>query len=553
MGNITRIAFCGLRTLKALTAPSPDIGSGLYYWPEESDWYEAKKINLLVGPNGAGKSTILDVLSLVNDPRRLATLPRENRRFDSAAALCIDFDSKTRLRVEIQPNSKNDAPSEANLVSGIDSQHIHVRVVTLADGQPDRKLNGLALNVSKVALAVATEKSLAAIFEECRTEVRYWKFSPNLRPQDVVKVLNKAGKLLSGLISSPGVAWNGEGDQTSFYAKQAAPFVLVSGEAERVGVCLADDQAQFSNVSIATLPSGWQQLVSILAWLEAIPRGCVALIDEPETHLHPSLQRHLVERMNQIAEERFLQLFIATHSPSIQNPAAWRGHEDQVCVFQANGSGLSKEPNLWRLLDELGVRSSDIAQSNGIIWVEGPSDRIYLKHWLTMWCRNQHPPALEPIENVDYSFAFYGGSILSHYAATESDGKFIDLLRVNRNMALFMDRDNDFSNALDGSLLCLNENSAKWRIIQEFEKLDGPHCKHWVTDGYTIESYLPAKFIAAHFENKDGQLVPKWRTKAAISGLYVSDYSSFTTAVANPVVLGPKIAELHALITRWTR
>ena len=33
------------------------------------------------------------------------------------------------------------------------------------------------------------------------------------------------------------------------------------------------------------------------------------------------------------------------------------------------------------MLNDLDVRASDLLQSNGIIWVEGPSDRIYIKRW----------------------------------------------------------------------------------------------------------------------------------------------------------------------------
>lgn len=29
-------------------------------------------------------------------------------------------------------------------------------------------------------------------------------------------------------------------------------------------------------------------------------------------------------------------------------------------------------------LDDLGVKASDLLQANGIIWVEGPSDRAYI-------------------------------------------------------------------------------------------------------------------------------------------------------------------------------
>ena len=31
------------------------------------------------------------------------------------------------------------------------------------------------------------------------------------------------------------------------------------------------------------------------------------------------------------------------------------------------------------VLSNLGIRASELLQSNGVIWVEGPSDRVYIK------------------------------------------------------------------------------------------------------------------------------------------------------------------------------
>lgn len=36
------------------------------------------------------------------------------------------------------------------------------------------------------------------------------------------------------------------------------------------------------------------------------------------------------------------------------------------------------------LLNDLDIRVSDLVQTNRIIWVEEPSDRIYVKRWLQL-------------------------------------------------------------------------------------------------------------------------------------------------------------------------
>lgn len=124
-----------------------------------------------------------------------------------------------------------------------------------------------------------------------------------------------------------------------------------------------------------------------------------------------------------------------------------------------------------RILDDLGVKASDIFQANGIVWVEGPSDRIYIKKWLRII-----DPELE--ENEHFSFVYYGGKLLSHYSACEED-EMIDLLLVNRNSAIVMDSD---IKVAGGTI-----NKTKKRITEEFgrKKL---FC--WTTEGREIENYI---------------------------------------------------------------
>ena len=40
-------------------------------------------------------------------------------------------------------------------------------------------------------------------------------------------------------------------------------------------------------------------------------------------------------------------------------------------------------------LDDLGASGADILQCNGVVWVEGPSDVIYLREWLRMHARKE--------------------------------------------------------------------------------------------------------------------------------------------------------------------
>ncbi|MBW9336678.1 hypothetical protein FEE59_24470 [Herbaspirillum sp. RU 5E] len=164
----------------------------------------------------------------------------------------------------------------------------------------------------------------------------------------------------------------------------------------------------------------------------------------------------------------------------------------------------------------------------------------------------QHANAkTEPIENVDYSFCFYGGAVLSHMSVSDQDS-FISMLSMNRNIVLVMDRDKDFAEDTNGNLVCIEKNSAKARVLNELEKLEKDSYQVWVTDKYTIESYLPAAILNKYFiEDAEKRLVLKRSTKVAISIEYVEEYSKFDECTILPEKLKAHIATLENLIARW--
>jgi hypothetical protein len=127
----------------------------------------------------------------------------------------------------------------------------------------------------------------------------------------------------------------------------------------------------------------------------------------------------------------------------------------------------------------MGYKASDLLQSNGIIWVEGPSDRVYLNTWLTL-------VAPDLVEGTHYSVAFYGGKVLAHFTAAEEPVEdLVQVLRINRNAVVMMDRDGDDETAV------LNKNK---KCIQE--ELVSGFC--WVTRGREVENYLPQELIARY-------------------------------------------------------
>jgi hypothetical protein len=139
--------------------------------------------------------------------------------------------------------------------------------------------------------------------------------------------------------------------------------------------------------------SGFLQWLSVFA-LATDPEIDVLLLDEPDAHLHPSLQEQLIDGLRQLSADRRKQVLIATHSAEILR------HAEPTDIFQVRKGGggyLKEEKQKVGLLAGLGTdyapRVDKAKRTKRILFVEGRSDLAVLKvlaeiletHWPESW------------------------------------------------------------------------------------------------------------------------------------------------------------------------
>ena len=105
-------------------------------------------------------------------------------------------------------------------------------------------------------------------------------------------------------------------------------------------------------VALTDVGFGVSQVLPALVLLYYVPKGSTVLMEQPEIHLHPSVQSGLADVMLNVAETRDVQIIVESHSEHLMRRLQRRVAEEEAS---------SEDVKLYFVSSEGGVaRASDL-------------------------------------------------------------------------------------------------------------------------------------------------------------------------------------------------
>ncbi|MBS3913564.1 MAG: ATP-binding protein [Bacteroidetes bacterium] len=189
--------------------------------------------------------------------------------------------------------------------------------------------------------------------------------------------------------------------------------------------------------------------------------------EEPDIFLHPGFQRLFIDVLTSDSFKN-TQVFLTTHSNHLLDMTL---DTSLISVFKFNQLSMNSfsitnvENASLHVLEELGVKNSSVFLSNCTIWVEGITDRIYIRKYLELYFERED---LHYKEDIHYSFVEYGGSNITHWSFLDSedqDHPNINVEQLCSKLFLITDRDSSDSES--------SKPSAKDKRREQLKKILG--------------------------------------------------------------------------------
>jgi energy-coupling factor transporter ATP-binding protein EcfA2 len=258
-------------------------------------------------------------------------------------------------------------------------------------------------------------------------------------------------------------------DDEEVNGKIEATFQEVTGEQLDLAQALAFVRRR-GRIPLTLEGGGIQSTANLIYTLLAESAGgAIFALEEPETHAHPGLQRRLYRALKELAGET--QIFVASHSPTFVDRSA--GRITWMVKLDAHGTSATPLQNPAEVIQELGVRLSDVFLANKVLLVEGRSDEIAIA-----------------------SFAAHAGIELEDIQILSMEGKASAPRRLHDLVIA--------TKGLVPAFLLLDKDANDEATAIRKEGLLGPENVHVLSRG-TIEDYYPSDVVESAVKGLDAR------------------------------------------------
>jgi len=283
-----------------------------------------------------------------------------------------------------------------------------------------------------------------------------------------------------------------------FFEGKEIDIIAMEGISDDKHVYVSIDSAH--DIAVHDLGDGIQAVMNLMLPIFTAKRGSWVFIDEPELHLHPGFQNIFMNAIvhDEAIKDKELRFFITTHSNHILSESLLSGTDTEVMVFSTRDNGASNitsfSGNEAQTLQLLGVLNTSVLVSNCSIWVEGVTDRLYVKAILHAYQKSAGATPRLLSEGLNYSFIEYAGSNLVHYgfgSQAQADNLSIEdkinTFFINSNVFVIADTDSEKADKHEFYIKKQTENFV-----------------YFQTEMPEIENILPAKLLKAWLAGEVG-------------------------------------------------